>query len=134
MPNLLLSLRKFTPHGTDPATSVIRMTRVQAICPISTRTAFFGSRRIAPAAEASWSQAWGARPAVESLRPAHRSSRKPQGNHQERASIHVSTFVTQVIAQYDPAEAPAGNPAASTSYEKADALDRYRGGWISRAI
>jgi hypothetical protein len=110
------------------------MTRIQAICPISTRTAFFGSRRIAPAAEASWSRAWGARPAVDALRPAPRSSRKPERNHEERASIHVSAFVTQVIAQVEPSDESASTTTASTSYERADALDRCKLNWVSRAI
>ena len=134
MAKLLLSLRKSTARGTDAATQASKMTRIQAICPISTRTAFFGSRRIAPAAEASWSQAWGARPAVESLRPAHRTSRKPERNHGGQASIHVSAFVTQVIAQFEPAGSPADVASASNSYERADALDRCPSRWVSRAI
>jgi len=77
------------------------MLSVSTNCLISTRTAYFGARRIAPAAATSRSEAWGARPAVEELRPARRSSASEQVPAARPARIPVATFVTQVLAQYE---------------------------------
>jgi hypothetical protein len=71
---------------------------------ISTRTAYYGARRIAPAAATSRSEAWGARPAVEELRPARRTSTNEPVPAVRHARIPVATFVTQVLAQYEERE------------------------------
>lgn len=89
-------------------------------CLISTRTAYFGTRRIAPAAATSRLEAWGARPAVEELRPAPRPLRTPVSSAALPARIPVATFVAQVLAQFDPAETD-GRRAAK-AYATIDAL------------
>ena len=96
------------------------MISAPSLCPISTRPAYFGTRRIAPAAATSRSEAWGARPAVEELRPARRSSDTPASPAVPHARIHVATFVTQVLAQYEQGE-PHSRDAA-TAYAAIDAL------------
>jgi hypothetical protein len=80
------------------------MLSVSTNCLISTRTAYYGTRRIAPAAATSRSEAWGARPAVEELRPARRSSESQPAPAARHARIPVATFVTQVLAQYEKRE------------------------------
>lgn len=76
------------------------MLSLNPICPISTRPAYFGTRRIAPAAATSRSEAWGARPAAEELRPARRppASRPTADNAQQ---LPVAAFAAQVIGQFD---------------------------------
>jgi hypothetical protein len=72
------------------------MSTANQICPISTRTAYFGARRIAPVAATSRIEARGARPAVEELRPA-RSFTKPQDV--STLTLPTAAFVTQAIGQ-----------------------------------
>lgn len=96
------------------------MLSVSTNCPISTRPAYFGTRRIAPAAATSRSEAWGARPAVEELRPARRSSAQVVDIPVERARLPVASFVAQVIAQFEPAEADMR--AAAGAYAAIDAM------------
>ena len=76
------------------------MLSVSTNCLISTRTAYYGARRIAPAAATSRSEAWGARPAVEELRPARRpSASQPAADNTQR--LPVAAFAAQVIGQFD---------------------------------
>lgn len=76
------------------------MLSLNPICSISTRPAYFGARRIAPAAATSRSEAWGARPAVEELRPARRpSASQPAADNTQR--LPVAAFAAQVIGQFD---------------------------------
>ncbi len=80
------------------------MLSVSTNCPISTRTAYYGTRRIAPAAATSRSEAWGARPAVEELRPA-RSFTKPQDvSNLAGLTLPTAAFVAQAIGQFAAAE------------------------------
>ena len=96
------------------------MLSLKPICPISTRPAYYGARRIAPVAATSRSKAWGARPAVEELRPAQRSSAADTEFVAPRVRFPVASFAAQVIAQFDRAEA---DPRlVAQSYEAADAL------------
>lgn len=139
MPKTLLSLRKIAIYGMTLATSLHKMTRIQAICPISTRPVYIGARPIAPAGETRWSpdsdeQPESLQPEVQVLRTIPRPAQKPNPNRTAQYSIHVSAFVTQVIAQHDREIVPAAGRCASSSYEKADALDRTRANWFSRAI
>lgn len=76
------------------------MLSLNPICSISTRPAYFGARRIAPAAATSRSEAWGARPAVEELRPARRPSAS-QATVDNAQLLPVAAFAAQVIAQFD---------------------------------
>jgi hypothetical protein len=96
------------------------MLSVSTNCPISTRTAYYGTRRIAPAAATSRSEAWGARPAVEELRPARRSSDAPASSAVVHARLPVATFVAQVLAQFEQSE-PDSRDAAK-AYAAIDAL------------
>jgi hypothetical protein len=96
------------------------MLSISTNCPISTRPAYYGTRRIAPAAATSRSEAWGARPAVEELRPARRSSDAPASPAVVHARLPVATFVTQVLAQYEQTE-PDSRDAAK-AYAAIDAL------------
>jgi hypothetical protein len=80
------------------------MITVNPICPISTRTAYFGARRIAPVAATSRTEAWGARPAVEELRPA-----RPKTQHDETISpsdfnYAAGAYIAHVIGQFAPRE------------------------------
>lgn len=109
------------------------MTRIQAICPISMRPAYFGSRRIAPVAEPSRSQGWGARPSVEEPRPAHHSSDSKSEISNNPHQPFVATFVTQVMSQLD-SRAPASASHASRSYESADALNACKWQWLSASV
>jgi hypothetical protein len=94
------------------------MHSMNAICPISARPAYLGPRRIAPAAATSRAKAWGARPAVEELRPARRPSSPPS---RIRASVLPrAPFVAHVVAQMEPA--PADPRLAARSYIAADGL------------
>jgi hypothetical protein len=97
------------------------------------RPAYFGSRRIAPVAETSRSNGRGARPTVEELRPAQNN----RGNGTEETCVtepvRVSAFVTQVIAQFEPASGSHAAKAASR-YEAADELDRWTMRWASKAV
>jgi hypothetical protein len=98
------------------------MTSVNAICPISMRPAYFGSRRIAPAAATSRSKAWGARPAVEELRPAHSSSSETETELFARPMhFPAAGFVAHVLGQYDAFESIDAKTAAR-SYEAAARL------------
>ena len=109
------------------------MSRIQAICPISMHPAYFGSHRIAPVAETSRSQGWGARPSVEDPRPAqHNSDRKSETFHVTNQPL-VATFVTQVIAQ-QPTKPQATASRVAKSYEDADALNAMRWQWLSASI
>ena len=83
------------------------MSSISPICSISARPAYYGTRRIAPAAATSRSKAWGARPAVEELRPA-------------RSSFPKAPFVAHVIATWAPADIDA--TGAAGAYAKADGL------------
>ena len=96
------------------------MLSVSTNCLISTRTAYYGTRRIAPAAATSRSEAWGARPAVEELRPARRSSDTPASPAVLHARVPVATFVTQVLAQFDSVETDSYD--AAKAYAAIDAL------------
>jgi hypothetical protein len=99
----LLSLRNSLGDGMAAASCDSAMLSVKPICPISTRPAYFGARRIAPAAATSRSEAWGARPAVEELRPAHRPS---DASVQSIATITAfrAPFIAHVLAQNDHGE------------------------------
>lgn len=93
------------------------MSSVNALCSISTRPAYFGSRRIAPAAATSRSKAWGARPAVEELRPAHSSSESPETELTARAARYPAAgFVAHILGQFDAYETVDAK-AASAAYE-----------------
>lgn len=129
----LLSLSNSALAGTFAATSPSTMSRIQAICPISMRPAYFGSRRIAPVAETSRSNGRGARPTVEELRPAQNNRGNATDETCVPEPVRVSAFVTQVIAQFEPAS---GSPAAKAAsrYEAADELDRWRTRWASKAV
>ena len=97
------------------------MTSVPQICPISTRPAFFGTRRIAPVAATSRSEAWGARPAVEELRPARPNSRKAPSVHVPQRARPTANFIAHVIAEMDGRATDAS--LAARSYAAADALN-----------
>jgi len=110
-----------------------KMTRINAICPISTRTAYFGSRRIAPAAPTSRSQGWGARPSVEEERPAQQNS---QADGAVPGNLHVplvAAFVTQVLSQGSPRPAQSAS-TVSASYEAAERVDAMQLRWLSATI
>lgn len=77
------------------------MLSLNPMCSISTRPAYYGTRRIAPAAATSRSEAWGARPAVEELRPARRPSASQAETHDTQRLLPVAAFAAQVIAQFD---------------------------------
>jgi hypothetical protein len=96
------------------------MLSVNPICPISTRAAYFDTRRIAPAAATSRSEAWGARPTVEELRPARRSSDAQTESRTLPARLPVATFVAQVLAQFEPVETDIRD--AAKAYAAIDAL------------
>jgi len=97
------------------------MLSLKPICPISTRPAYFGARRIAPAAATSRTKAWGARPAVDELRPAQRfSASRAETATAPLVRFPVAAFAAQVIAQFDRTDA---DPRlVAQSYEAADAL------------
>ncbi len=96
------------------------MLSVKPICPISTRPAYFGARRIAPAAASSRPEAWGARPAVEELRPARRPTETPSNAISTITRFPRAPFVAHVLAQYDPAEPDMRD--AAKAYAAIDAL------------
>ena len=133
MPKSLLSLRKSAVAGTVAATPSSTMSRIQAICPVSMRPAYFGSRRIAPIAEASRSDGRGARPAVEQLRSAQNGTDREIEEPAQVSTPLVSAFVTQVIAQFDNTS-PAPTAGAAHAYEVADDLDRWKIRWISQSV
>lgn len=97
MAKLLLSLRNSVSVGTSNALPCLQMTNANQICPISTRTAYFGARRIAPVAATSRIEARGARPGVEELRPA-RSFTKSQDL--PGLTLPTAAFITQAIGQF----------------------------------
>src|SRR5262245_20557945 len=97
------------------------MTSVPQICPISTRPAFYGTRRIAPVAATSRSEAWGARPAVEELRPARPNSRRAPTPSVPPRVRPTAPFVAHVIAEMNGRFADA--TLAAKSYAAADALN-----------
>ena len=96
------------------------MTSVKPICSISTRPAYFGARRIAPAAATSRSEARGARPAVEELWPARPSSEASGNTIATMATFPRAPFVAHVLAQFDPAER--NHSEAARAYAAIDAL------------
>ena len=133
MTKLLLSLRKSAARGTAGATWLVRMTIINAICPISTRTAFFGSRRIAPAAPTSRSQGWGARPSVEEERPAQHNETQPETRSVQRETRYVAGFVAQVLSQAS--DRAIRTPAtASACYEAAERVDSLELRWLSASV
>ncbi len=106
------------------------MTRINAICPISMRPAFFGSRRIAPVATSSRLQHGGAGLTAEHLRPEKTAHEATQSNHEVPQPIHAAAFVTQVIGQFQTRPPNFAN-ITSMSYEAASTIGRYRGPWLS---
>ena len=98
------------------------MTSVPQICPISTRTAFFGTRRIAPVAATSRSEAWGARPAVEELRPARPRSKGTPTTQISPLVRPTAPFIAHVIGQMSARDATDALHAAK-GYAAADALN-----------
>lgn len=120
---VVVKLKEF-PRATGTRAALLgsAMTSVNSICPISARPAFFGSRRIAPAAATSRSKAWGARPAVEELRPAHSSSSEAETELvARRRHLPVASFVAHVLGQYEAFESVDAKTAAQ-SYESAARL------------
>jgi hypothetical protein len=110
-----------------------KMTRINAICPISTRTAYFGSRRIAPAAPTSRSQGWGARPSVEEERPAQHNSQADGAVPGNRHVPLVAAFVTQVLSQGSRRPGQSAS-TVSASYEAAERVDAMQLRWLSATI
>ena len=96
------------------------MLSVSTNCLISTRTAYYGARRIAPAAATSRSEAWGARPAVEELRPARRPSKSPATAIAAVPRFPHAPFVAHVLAQVEPVEHDMRHVA--NAYAATDAL------------
>ena len=90
-------------------------------CSISTRTAYFGTRRIAPVAATSRSKAWGARPAVEELRPARRFNRPATSSTNSELLAPAGTYVAQILGQIAPRYAIDPRSGADR-YAAADAL------------
>ena len=70
-----------------------------SLCPISTRPAYLGTRRIAPVAATSRIEAWGARPAVEELRPARLNSETVPSKELRILVRPTAPFVAQIIGQ-----------------------------------
>jgi hypothetical protein len=116
----LLSLRNSKSHGTAAASLMLAMLSVKPLCPISTRPAYFGARRIAPAAATSRPEAWGARPAVEELRPARRTVEAESNQISTIASFPRAPFVAHVLAQFDAREPDLRD--AAKAYAAIDAL------------
>jgi len=84
-------------------------------CPISTRPAYFGTRRIAPVAAISHVKAEGARPVVEILRPARRHPViEAETIEVAQPGAPFAPFLAQFLAQ--------GQANALTT---ADVADRY---------
>lgn len=103
------------------ALCLLNMITLNPICPISTRTAYFGARRIAPVAATSRFEAWGARPAVEELRPARSKSRPDEIVSPSDFVPATSAYVTQMIGQFVRREA-LDPRAAANRYAAAFAL------------
>ena len=122
MAKSLLILRKSPLDGAAIAFLAFRMISAPSPCPISTRPAYYGTRRIAPVAATSRIEAWGARPAVEELRPA-RSADRRTASVSKVLPLPTAHFVAHVIAQMLDGEALTA-AIASASYEKADGLGR----------
>jgi len=97
------------------------MTSLHPTCPISTRPAYFGARRIAPVAATARTEAWGARPAVEELRPARRHARSIRTRTQAGPSLFAATYVTHVLGQFAASET-IDPQSAARSYAAAEAL------------
>jgi hypothetical protein len=110
-----------------------KMTRIKATCPNSTRTAYFGSRRIAPAAPTSRSQGWGARPSVEEERPAQQNSQTDRAGPGNRHVPLVAAFVTQVLSQGNRRTGQSAS-AVSARYEAAERVDAMELRWLSATI
>ena len=93
-----------------------------SLCPISTRPAYYGTRRIAPAAATSRIEAWGARPAVEELRPARPNSETVPSKEIRTLVRPTASFIAHVIGQmiFDDRVDPRH---AARSYAAADALN-----------
>jgi hypothetical protein len=110
-------------RGTPTASLEPAMTSVTANCSISTRTAYFGTRRIAPVAATSRIEALGARPAVEELRPARRHPHAQIEVELRPRVLPLAAFAAQVIGQltaceeYDP-------QSPTLAYRSADRLGR----------
>jgi hypothetical protein len=123
MAKLLLSLKNWPrPFGMSAASHPVRMTSVPQICPISTRPAFFGTRRIAPVAATSRSEAWGARPAVEELRPARPNTQTTPRIYVPESVRPKGPYVAHIISHMTPRE-PVDPRLAAQSYAAADALN-----------
>ena len=103
------------------------------ICSISTRPAYFGTRRIAPVAATSRTEAWGARPAVEELRPARRHNGQESTTPVQPSLMFSSPFIAHVIGQFAPHHLIDAK-RASQSYEAADALGRGDTQWVVAAL
>jgi hypothetical protein len=118
----LLSLRN-SPflHGTPGAFHCLNMITVNPICPISTRPAYYGARRIAPVAATSRFEAWGARPAVEELRPARPKSRLDETLSPTDISVATAAYVTHMLGQFQPQE-PVCARSVARRYIAADEL------------
>lgn len=97
------------------------MISANQICPISTRTAYFGVRRIAPVAATSRLEAWGARPAVEELRPARRFAKPQDASALAELTLPTAAFVAQAIGQFAAVETLDAQSAARR-YFAADEL------------
>ena len=97
------------------------MISANPICPISTRPAYFGTRRIAPVAATSRSKAWGARPADEELRPARSKSKGAPSTQISPLVRPAAPFIAHVIGQMSARDADALH--AAKGYAAADALN-----------
>ena len=122
MAKLLLSLRNsLVGAGMPDALHRLEMMTLNPNCPISTRTAYFGARRIAPVAATSRFEACGARPAVEVLRPARPKSRPDDSLSSSNHTTATGAFVAHVIGQFAPRE-PIDPRMAANRYASAFAL------------
>jgi hypothetical protein len=89
-------------------------------CFISTRPAYFGTRRIAPVAAISHVKAEGARPVVEILRPAQRHTLEAEVVEVPCAGAPFAPFLAQFIAQDQMNDLPTA--VIADRYEVAQAL------------
>lgn len=83
-------------------------------CLISTRPAYFGTRRIAPVAAITHVKAEGAQPVVEILRPAQRHTIECEAVEVPSAGAPFAPFLAQILAQRQ-----------STALTMAAVADRY---------
>ena len=133
IPKLLLSLRKTIVLGTLAAMQLHTMTRIQAICPISMRPAYFGSRRISPVSSAPKSESWNTRPTADEAPSNHSETAAPDSNQEGAKTIHTAAFISHVLGQFEPHQLNSATNAMN-SYEKADALDRNQIRWLSASL